>query len=73
MLCFQDCQFIKIKDNTIQLFMLYSKEISIWEVAVAAASDGSSLSTASSVADLCLLTPLCGSEVAVQMTSDTEH
>ena len=53
--------------------MLYSKEISIWEVAVAAASDGSSLSTAPSVAVPCLLTQLCGSEVEVQMTTDTEQ
>ena len=53
--------------------MLYSKEISIWEVAVAAASDGSSLSTAPSVADLCLLTQLCGSPIVTLVTSDTEQ
>ena len=48
--------------------MLYSKEISIWEIAVTAASDGSSLSTALSVAVLCLLTQLCGSPVVNRTT-----
>ena len=46
--------------------MLYSKETSIWEVAIPAASDGSSLSTAPSVVVLCLLTQLCGSEIETQ-------
>ena len=45
----------------------------MWEVAVAAASDGSSLSTAPSVAVLYLLTQLCGSEIAIQMISDMEQ
>ena len=48
MLCFQDCQFTKIKDNT--LFASPSKETSMWKDAVAAVSDGSSLSMAPSAA-----------------------
>ena len=59
--------------KTIQVFMLYSKEISTWQIAVGAASDSSSLSTALSVAVLCLLTQLCGSPIATRLTTDKEQ
>ena len=53
--------------------MLYSKEISIWEVAVTAASDGSSLSTAPSVAVLCLLTKFPILWIRNSNTDDHRH
>ena len=53
-----------------QLFVLFTRETSIWEGVATAVSDGSSLSTEPSAVVPCLLTQCCGSEIKTKTTTD---